>query len=134
MLLLLNTPAFEDIPRWLARGRTLYLWMMGVGLTVGILILLIMTAVRIWWRTSIPKASTAFVAGLCVAYLLMPLVHHVSYTDGYYYISSKDNFFTRNALLQVVVWLLALAVAMAFTRLWKYLATRRKKPQRLLSN
>ena len=61
-------------------------------------------------------------AGLCVAYLLMPLIHHTCFTDGYYYITDKDNFFARSSVfLQIVTWLLAGGIAWGITRLRKQL-------------
>jgi hypothetical protein len=129
MLILLHLSALEDVPRWLAGGRTWYLVMLVTCLAVGIAWLFIMTGLRIWRRTSIPGAIAVFIAGLCVAYLLMPLVHHVSFTDGYYYISDKDNFFARNGALQIMAWLVAAVMALGITRLRAYLAARRAKPQ-----
>ncbi|MFC1974819.1 hypothetical protein ACFLXQ_00295 [Chloroflexota bacterium] len=123
MFILLYLPALEDLPRWLAGGRMVYVWMFGVGLVMGLGLLLLITGLHVWWRTSVPKAPAVFVAGLCVAYLLMPLVHHVSFTDGYDYISGKDNFFARSsALLQIVTWLVAGGIALGVTRLREYLA------------
>jgi len=67
---------------------------------------------REYGETGQIAASALFVAGLCVAYLVMPLVHHVGFTDGYYYISDKDNFFSWSWVLQ--------AVAAVVTRLRGY--------------
>ncbi|MBN1218591.1 MAG: hypothetical protein JXM69_06675 [Anaerolineae bacterium] len=131
MMLLLNTAALEETPRWLASGRTVYFWMMGLGLMMGVGLLLVMTGVHIWWRTFIPKASEVFVAGLCVAYLLMPLLHHVCFTDGYYYLTDQDNFLARNMVFQVTVWLLAAAMAAGVTRLREYLAAKWVKKPRM---
>jgi len=66
-----------------------------------------------------------FVAGLCVAYLLMVFMHHVGFTDGYYYISDKDNFFSWSWVLQMAAWLVAAIIAVGVTRLRRYLAIRR---------
>jgi hypothetical protein len=129
MLILLYLSALEDVPWWLASGRTLYLGMLVTCLVVGIAWLFIMTGLRIWRRTSIPGAVAVFIAGLCVAYLLMPLVHHVSFTDGYYYISDKDNFFARNGALQIIAWLVVAVIALGVTRLRACLVARRAKSQ-----
>ena len=124
MLILISLPAVEDLSGWLARGRMIYVWMFGISLVVGLGLLLLMTALRVWRRMLISKVSAVFVAGVCVAYLLMPLFHHLSFTDGYYYISGKDNFFARSSvLLQLAVWLVTWGLAWAVTRLRKYLAS-----------
>jgi hypothetical protein len=126
MFILLYLPALEDLPRWLAGGRMVYVGMFGVGLVVGLGLLLLITGLYVWWRTPIPKASAVFVAGLCVAYLLMPLIHHVSFTDGYGYISGKDNFFAKSSvMLQIVTWLMAAGIAWGVTWLRGYLTARR---------
>jgi hypothetical protein len=129
MLVLLNIIGIEEVDRWLANGRTWWLWMMVVGSVSGVVWLLIMTGLRAWWRTSIPSAAALFTAGLCVAYPLTILIHYVSFTDGYYYISDMDNFFARNIVLQIMTWLIIAALALGVTRLREYLVARRAKPQ-----
>jgi hypothetical protein len=135
MFVLLNTPALEDVGRWWASGRMWYLWMMAAGYVVGVILLLIVTILHFWLRTAIPRAVEVFVAGLCVAYLLMPLLHHISFSDGYYYITNKDNFFSRSSVfLQIVTWLLAGGIAWGITWLRKYLAVLRPVNDEVLGN
>jgi hypothetical protein len=129
MMVLLNTIMLERVNRWLASGGMRYVRGMVVGFVTGVGLLLVMTGLHIWRRLSIPSAVAVFTAGLCVAYPLMALVHHISFTDAYYYISDKDNFFARSGALQIVTWLIAAAMALGVTRLRAYLAVRRAKPQ-----
>jgi len=124
MLLMVNAVMFERVKRWLARGGTLYVQMMAVSLIAGVVWLLIMTGLRAWRRTSIPSTAELFAAGLCESYLLMPVLHHVSFTDGYYYISSKSNFFASGIITQIASWLLVAAIALGVTRLRRHLKKR----------
>jgi len=125
MMVLLNSIALERVGGWLARGRVSYVRWMVVGLAFGAGLLLVMTGLRVWRRTCIPTAAAVFMAGLCVAYPLMALAHHVSFTDHYYYISGRDNFFARSGALQIGAWLIAATLALAVTRLREHLNARR---------
>ena len=51
----------------------------------------------------------------------MPLVHHVSFTDGYYYITGKDDFFARSVAVQMAAWLFVAGIAVGASRLRKHL-------------
>ena len=62
-------------------------------------------------------STAVLLAGFTGAYLLLPLIHHVGFTDGYYYITDADNFLTRDPGLQAALWLAAATLALAFTRL-----------------
>ena len=115
----------ERIQRWLERGGTWWVRMTVVIFLAGVAWLLIVTGLRVWQRMSVPSATEVFVAGLCVAYLVMPLLHHVMGTDGYYYISDSDNFFATNVALQILTWLIAATMAVGVTQLRKHLETRR---------
>lgn len=114
-LMMLNLIHIEKVRRWLARRGILWVRMMVVSLVVGVVWLFVVTGLRLWLRQRIPSASAMFVAGLCIAYLLMPLVHHLVGTDGYYYISDSDNFFARSWELQAVAWLVTAATATGVT-------------------
>lgn len=126
MLVLLFTPAFEDVPYWLANGNMVYLQMLVFGFAVGGILLLVMTGLHLWLPIPIPSATEVFVAGLCLAYPLLTLLHHVGFTDGYYYITGKDNFFARDGWLQLATWLLVGLIAWGVTRLRQVLALRWK--------
>jgi hypothetical protein len=124
LALLLNLVHIENLGRWLARGESLYLLMMAVSLLAGGAWLIGVTGLRWWRRREAPGARAILFAGACIAYLLLPLVHHILGTDGHYYISDSDNFFAQNPLVQVVVWLAAGGVALGLARLRRQLATR----------
>jgi hypothetical protein len=64
-----------------------------------------------------PGSPALIAAGLGVAYLLLPAIHHIFGTDGYFYISNKDNFFSRSWTLQAAAWLAAGLIAIGVTRL-----------------
>ena len=95
-----------------------------ISFVVGMVWLLLMTALRAWRRTPIPGAAAVFVSGLCLTYPLMILVQHVMGTDGYLYISNSSNFFENDAR-QIALWLAAAVMAMTITWLRKRLAARR---------
>jgi len=114
-LMMLNLIHIEKVRRWLARGGIWWVRMMVVSLTVGVVWLFVVTGLRLWLRRRIPSAGAMFVAGLCIAYLLMPLVHHLVGTDGYYYISDSDNFFAQSWGVQAVAWLVTAATATGVT-------------------
>jgi hypothetical protein len=124
MLVMLNLIHVEKVGRWLARGGIWWVRMMVVSLVVGVAWLFFMTGLRWWRRRRVPKAGAVWVAGVCVSYLLMPLVHHVVGTDGYFYISDSDNFFTQNGAVQLAVWLVSGGLILAVTRLRQRLAAR----------
>jgi hypothetical protein len=90
------------------------------GLMVGIAWLGIMTGLRCHARRSTPPAGALLAAGLCISYLLMPLVHHLLATPpGWRYISTASNFFAFSPLLQLVVFAVAAGLAIGITRLRK---------------
>ena len=128
MCVLTSVPGLEYLSYWrtTATGGVPQVRMMVLLVTAGLLLLLAGTLWRLWRRTPIPQASRMYVAGLCVAYLFMPLIHHVWYTDGYRYISDSDNFFTRNMVLQAATFGAAALLALGFTRLRQRLVAFRR--------
>lgn len=126
-LVLMNLIHLEELSRWLARGAIWWVRMMAVSLAVGVGWLLIVTSLRFWRRQSGPGAMGGFVAGLYVAYLVMPVVHHLFGTDGYYYISDSDNFFARSEELQAFTWIIAAGIALGVAWLRKRLAALRAR-------
>lgn len=94
-----------------------YLMVLG-GAFAGVVWLGIMTGLRVWRRKSPPGAGALFVAGLCLSYLLMPLVHHLLATPPQYrYISAASNFFAFNLWVQLVVFFVAAILALGVARL-----------------
>lgn len=88
-LVLLTIVGVQNVPRWLASGGIFWITTMIVTLAVSVAWLLVVTGLRTLFRIPVPKAATLFLAGLCVAYVLMPLVHHVLGTDGLFYITNS---------------------------------------------
>ena len=116
---------------WLSGRNIIWpLLIVGAGFAGAGVLLLVMTGIRLWRDLSMPGAPALFAAGLSVAYLLLPLAHHLIGTDGYYYITDKDNFFSWNWLLQGVVWLVTGGMAVGVTRLRGYLVRRRERGKR----
>jgi hypothetical protein len=91
----------------------------------------IMTGLRAWRHRSWPTACALFVAGLCLSYLWMPLVHHLFFTPrDYRYISTSSNFFAFNFGIQLMVFFITGILAVGFTRLrGKYLPSLSNSPQ-----
>lgn len=115
----------------LERGRTYGVFLLGMGLAGAIILLLVVTWLRWWRRLSVPGAPALLAAGFCVAYLLWPLLHYVGFTDGYYYITDMDNFFSRQWAYQFLGWAVAAAVAVALTMWRSRLA---KRPERIATS
>ena len=90
--------------QWVARGQTWVMAVLGVGIIVGIVWLLLLTGVRRWRKIQPDSMLPPLAAGICLAFLLLPLVHHVIGTDGYFYISDAANFFANSSLFQIGAW------------------------------
>ena len=118
-LLLLIPPAIEDVGRWWISGNLGRVAIVAVGIVIGFAGLLITSGLHIWLRTSLPSALALFVAGLCFAYLLMPLIHHlyVGTIEGHFYISNASNFFARSPWSQFITWLVVGAISVGITQL-----------------
>jgi hypothetical protein len=133
-VLLVLLTVFERYPDWLAGGRAFYiafhLAMLGAGIAASLALTLLYALCR---RLEPPRAMQAYVAGLNVAYLLVPLVHHlfVSTDEGtwldpdyFTYIPSADNYFARRAWVQLAVWLAVALIALGVHRLRVWLSLR----------
>ena len=84
----------------------------------GIAWLGIVTLLRRWRHKESPTAAELYIAGLCLSYLLMPVVHHLFATPpGYRYISTSSNFFAFSIGVQVAVFVVAALLAVGITRL-----------------
>ena len=139
-VLLVALTLFEQYPGWLARGRAVLTWMHLFVVGVALTLLAAMTVLyALWRRAHAPGASTMLVAGLNLAYLLVPLIHHLFFsTDqgtwldpGYFtYIPSADNYFARSAAIQVGVWAIVTSIALGVTRLRVRFASHRAQAAR----
>jgi hypothetical protein len=83
------------------------------------------TGLQLLFHSPVPGSAALLLAGLCLAYLLMPLAHHLLGTDGQFYITNSNNFFADSISLQIAIWLLVAIFAWALTRLRRVLAVRR---------
>lgn len=133
-LVLVALAAVGDLPRWLARGSTAAIYAFFGMLAAGAAGLLAMTMLYGWRRrTAVPGARHLLLAGLGVAYLFLPLCHHLffctdrgSWADpGYFaYIPDADNYFARDIVPQIAVWAAVALVALGVTRLRLWLRRR----------
>lgn len=121
--LLVNLFHVEKLGRWLSRGGTLWVWMMIVSVVAGVVLLHVMTHLRARFRRPVPSVAAVLAAGACIAYLLLPLLHHVIGTDGYFYITDSDNFFAQSPTVQLVAWSVIGGVVVHVTRLRKRVAS-----------
>jgi hypothetical protein len=126
MLILTTIAGLQNLLRWLARGGLVWVHRSIVVLVIALGWLLLVTALQFWRHKPVTSAATMFLAGLGVAYVLMPLVHnlYVLAFDGYYYITNSNNFFADTALYQLAAWLVAGATSIGFTGLRSSLAQR----------
>jgi hypothetical protein len=126
-MLLLTMPSLERFPRWLADHSYGYMVMTLILLVLGVGWLLFMTLLYWWRRRPVPSVVELGLGGTAVAYLLMPLVHHILGTDGYFYISDSDNFFAMTVWMQSIIWLTTFAIVWLLTRWRINLANRRNR-------
>ena len=115
-LLLLTLVHLDKVPFWLAHERAVWVAVLGAGALAGVAWLLFMGWLRRRGGRSVPGAGRLLLAGACIAYLLLPLVHYLIGTDGYFYITNSDNFFARNPAMQAGAWLLTAVVGWGVTR------------------
>jgi hypothetical protein len=129
MAWMLSTSNLEVLRRWWVAGNWYRLQIVFKVVGLGLVLLLGVTVVRAWRRALIPGVARMLTAGLCGAYLFMPLVHHVLYTDGYYYITDSDNFFGNKIPIQLAAWLSAALLALGVQRLRQRLYAWRARPR-----
>ncbi len=120
MLILTFAAKFGELGRWMARGRAIYVAMMGVGLAAGALGLLAAIGLHRRRRKAVPGFVELACAGAIVSYLVFPLLHHleVSLLEGYGYITSASNFFAGNVGWQLLAWLVGAGAAWGARRVW----------------
>jgi hypothetical protein len=126
MLLLVTLPGLQFLGRWLENDQIIYVLMLAFGFAAGLVWLLLMSGLRILRGYEMPTVQELLPAGFALAYLFLPLVHHLFFTDGFYYITDRDNFFARNPLVQIVIWLIALAALFVINALRIFLARSKK--------
>jgi hypothetical protein len=124
MLILVTVAGLQNLPRWLATGGTRWVWMSVAVLGLAVAWLLLMTALRFWRRRLVSRPPRLLIAGLCEAYLLLPLAHHVCFTDGHYYITNSNNFLADSIAIQLAAFAAAAGTAVGITQLRRTLAIR----------
>jgi len=124
-LIITSMVGLERAGGWLERGSNEYVVGMIFISAAGLILLGVGTAIRFWLHRPGIGPRPIFLAGIIGAYLFLPLLHHVSFSDGYYYITDADNFLARSLFLQAGIWLLAAGLAIGFFRLRRWLETNR---------
>lgn len=124
MLVLSGLRGLEYFPRWVAAGSQRWVRMTIILLAAGVVWLLIVTGLHVFRQRSV-KTVEIFLAGCCMTYLFMPLMHYLMFTDGYYYITNSDNFFAQNLLFQVAIWLIVGGLTWGLARLQQAIQSRR---------
>ena len=102
------------------------------SVALGVVWLLVLSALRAWCHREIPPALDILLAGLAISYLGMPLAHCLLFTPAEFrYISTAANFFAASPLLQAGVFGVAGLLALGATALRHRLRpTRSRKPSR----
>ena len=93
------------------RGTRYGSLLIGAGVVAGLALVLLAEIARRRLRVGASPARAALIAGLCWAYLLLPLAHYLVGTDGWFYITTADNFFPASWWMLALGWLAAAAVA-----------------------
>ena len=117
-LWLVALPGLEYVHEWVADGSRLWFWMLVLLPLAGLTGLAILTRLRPALGVTGPTAWELSLAALIVTYIVLPIVHHVVFTGGLYYISNMDNFFARDLGIQALTFAATAAViwATAHTR------------------
>ncbi len=110
-------PGLEYLPYWLAAGRMLWVRWRALELAAGLVGLAVVAGARALLRRPGPALRAVVVAVACCGYLALPLVHHVVGTDGQFYITDMDNFFSRDPAVQAFTWAVTGGLAWAVARM-----------------
>ena len=124
--ILIAMTGIERVQGWIDRGADGYVVLMVLMILSGGISLMVMTGVRYGLKRPATSSLRLYLAGLCVAYPGMSILHHLAFTDGYYYITDSDNFLARNIVLQVSIWLISWLVCKGISRLRNSLVIRNK--------
>lgn len=87
------------------RGNHYGLLVVVLGIGGGAGLLLLTAGVRRWRRQPPATVGAMLAAGVAWGYLLLPAAHHLFFTDGWFYITTLDNFFPSNWRLLATGWL-----------------------------
>lgn len=87
------------------RGSAYGVAMLLVGAAIGVMILLAATFIQRRLHIKPEKTTILLAAGVCWAYLFFPAAHYLFFTDGWFYITTMDNFFPLSWPVFVVGWI-----------------------------
>jgi hypothetical protein len=97
--------------RGLVSVHTAYSVVIG-GMLAGIIWLILITWVQAHWYGLCIGTKEIFVAGLCLSYLVMPLLHYLLFVPPEFrYISASTNFFAFNESTQLMSFIVAAILA-----------------------
>ena len=114
---LLLSRAIELPAKGLASVQTAFLLAIG-SLVAGSIWMVIVAWVRVKSKKPPIRAMSLFMAGLCLSYLLLPLLHYLLLVPPKFrYISASTNFFAFSMIGQIVVFLVAAALAVGSAEL-----------------
>jgi hypothetical protein len=133
MLVLVTIAGLQNLPRWLASGGDQWITLTTLMLACSIVWLLVVTVLRHVLHAPHSSGSTILATGACVAYLFMPLLHHIAFTDGYFYITNSNNFFADDYAYQSAALLIAAGLALGTSLMRAGLARLRSSRQRRIS-
>jgi hypothetical protein len=101
-------PGLAYVSDGFSMERPIWVWMLLGLLGVSAIGLYLITVARWMLRRRLssqgPDLPMLLVAAACCAYLVLPLVHHLFGTDGYFYITDMENFFSRVLWVQGLSW------------------------------
>ena len=124
MLILTGALGIDRMEQLTSGSYGYFIGIVCISAAGGLALLIMLSGLRLWRQWPMPEQGELFVAAICVAYLLMPLLHHVVFTDGYYYISDADNFFARDLGLRLGIWLALILLVIGISWLRKTLRLR----------
>ncbi len=101
------------------RGNSYGILLLLAGAVLGVTILLAATFVQRRLRLKAETPTALLAAGVCWAYLFLPAAHHLFFTDGWFYITTMDNFFSLSWPVFVVGWTVTGLIAGLVTRPWR---------------
>lgn len=96
------------------RGSRYGYFVVAAGLLTGVAILAGGALARRWRRQAALPISAQLAAGVCWGYLLLPAAHYLFFTDGWFYITTADNFFPHSWGLLLAGWAATGAITAAF--------------------
>jgi hypothetical protein len=106
---------------WLSNLNYLPGWRITfILITYGVcLFILVISAIIYVWRKIESSPNLIFITALTIAYPFGTVFHYLVGTDGHFYITNSDNFFTKNIFLQIFVWIVGYLITLFLCRLRK---------------